>query len=130
MDPPNYRRRFLVSVLRGFIVPPLVVFAASYYVHMCRMHICVLLSIMSIPLNIILRSSISTFSNRRTAYRMGANPIPCAVGRYPGNIDIMFRIVKSFQTGYLMQGFADLLEEYQTNIINTRILWEDQVSDT
>lgn len=126
MDPPNYRRRFLFSFLRAFVVPPIIAYAACYCAHVDGVLVAVLMTL-SPPCSIILRSSIHDYFGRRAASSLGARSIPWAVGKYPGNIDIMFKMVKCLDSGYPMQAFADLLEEHQTTIINTRILWEDQV---
>ena len=49
-------------------------------------------------------------------------------GRWPGNLDVVLRLLKSFEGDYVLQGFADLFEEYGCTTLNTRFFWYDQVS--
>lgn len=56
--------------------------------------------------------------------------IPHVVGKWPGNIDILLRMMKAFKTAYILDVYLDLFEEYQCTTLNTRILWVDQVCAT
>ena len=58
---------------------------------------------------------------------MGAKPITRVRGRWPGNLDVVLRLLKSFESGYVLQGFADLFTEYGCTTLNTRFFWDDQV---
>jgi hypothetical protein len=49
------------------------------------------------------------------------------VGKLPGNIDIMLRLVQARHDRYLLDGFFDLFHEYQTTTLNLRFLWQDKV---
>lgn len=59
---------------------------------------------------------------------LGAEPIPCVRGKWPGNLDVGIRLVRSMNDEYIMQYFAELFDEYGVNTLNTRVLWTDQVS--
>ena len=59
---------------------------------------------------------------------MGTHPITRVCGRWPGNLDIVLRLLKSFEREYVLQAFADLFAEYGCTTLNTRIFWSDQVS--
>ena len=48
-------------------------------------------------------------------------------GKLPGNLDIVFRILACQKTGYMMDVFAELFEEYKATTINLRVLWVDKV---
>jgi hypothetical protein len=85
-------------------------------------------TILSIPLTISTRSFISLRSQDRTAKHLNAQEIPRVKGKWPGNLDIAIRIVNSFEEGYVLQIFADLLREHNTTTVNTRLFWDDQVS--
>ena len=58
---------------------------------------------------------------------MGAKPIKRIRGKWPGNIDVLFRMMKAFKTSYIMDVYLELFQEYQCTTLNTRILWVDQV---
>ena len=64
----------------------------------------------------------------REAARLGAKPVPRIKGKWPGNIDVLFRMMKAFKTAYLMDVYLELFQEYQCTTLNTRILWVDQVA--
>lgn len=49
------------------------------------------------------------------------------VGKLPGNIDVMLRLVRARRDRYLLDGFFDLFYEYQTTTLNLRFLWQDKV---
>lgn len=66
----------------------------------------------------------------RAAKQLNANPIPRVVGKWPGNLDVVLRMVKLFETGYVFQGFSELFAEYQCTTLNTRIFWTDQVGSS
>ena len=60
-------------------------------------------------------------------YQMGAREIPRVVGKWPGNIDVLFKMMKAFKTSYILDVYLQLFEEYQCTTLNTRILWSDMV---
>ena len=37
-------------------------------------------------------------------------------------------MLKSFEDGYVLRGFADLFADYGCTTLNTRFFWDDQVS--
>jgi hypothetical protein len=49
------------------------------------------------------------------------------VGKLPGNIDVMLRLVRARRDRYLLDGFFDLFHEYKTTTLNLRFLWQDKV---
>ncbi|OBZ74591.1 hypothetical protein A0H81_05671 [Grifola frondosa] len=67
------------------------------------------------------------WSNDRRARKLSAIPIPRARGKWPGNIDIMFRFAKDLRTGYALQAMNEILDEYNCETLNTRILWKDNI---
>jgi hypothetical protein len=72
----------------------------------------------------------SEFVHSREMRRVGTRPIPRVVGKWPGNIDILFRMMRSFKTSYLLDPYLELFERHQATTLNLRILWADQVSDS
>lgn len=49
------------------------------------------------------------------------------VGKLPGNVDVMLRLMRARNDRYLFDGFFDLFYEYQTTTLNLRFLWQDKV---
>ncbi|KAI0271299.1 cytochrome P450 [Gloeopeniophorella convolvens] len=125
---PDYRKRILLSLCKALIAPPLLTLLALQWA--CRslsLWASFPLALLSIPITITLRSHYTLLSQDREAARMGAQPITRVRGRWPGNLDIVLRLVKSFESGYVLQGFADLFEEYDCTTLNTRFFWDDQI---
>jgi hypothetical protein len=126
---PDYRKRILVSLAKAFIVPPLLTTLALRL--LCRslsLFIYLPLLLLSIPVAIGLRSQYTLWCQDREAARMGAKVITRVRGRWPGNLDVVLNLLKSFESGYVLQGFADLFAEYGCTTLNTRFFWDDQVS--
>ncbi|KAH9979194.1 cytochrome P450 monooxygenase CYP63 [Russula compacta] len=125
---PDYRSRILLSLARALIAPPLITSlvlrlvcpSAPLWYH-------VLLAFLCIPIATVLRSRYTLWSQDREAARMGAHPITRVCGRWPGNLDIVLRLLKSFERDYVLQAFADLFAEYGCTTLNTRIFWSDQI---
>lgn len=127
LNPKLYRTRLLLDVLRIFILPCVIL---SY---LCRDFGIKLgfLRIVAFPFAIVFWGFLNNIWHdiRSTieAKRMGAKPIKRIRGRWPGNIDILFRMMKAFKTAYIMDVYLELFQEYQCTTLNTRILWVDQV---
>jgi hypothetical protein len=125
---PDYRKRILVSLAKALVVPPLL--ATLVLRILCRsapLWYSLPFALFSIPITIGLRSNYTLWAQDREAARMGAQPITRVRGRWPGNLDIVLRLLKSFEGGYVLQGFADLFSEYGCTTLNTRFFWDDQV---
>ncbi|KAJ7573004.1 cytochrome P450, partial [Mycena floridula] len=71
-----------------------------------------------------LATSLVQFRERRM---LNARPIPCVVGKWPGNIDVLFRILRAMKTSYVLDVYLELFQEYQCTTLNTRILWVDNI---
>jgi hypothetical protein len=127
---PDYRKRILISLAKAFIVPPLLTALALRLLSQSALSLSVYLPLvlLSIPIVIGLRSQYTIWCQDREAARMGAKPITRVCGRWPGNFDVVLRMLKSFESGYVLQGFSDLFEEYGCTTLNTRFFWDDQVS--
>ena len=125
---PDYRKRILLSFTRALIVPPLLTSITLRFT--CRslsLWFYLPLALLSIPLSVVLRSHYALWTQDRDAARFGAQPIPRVCGRWPGNLDVVLRMLKSFESDYVLQGFADLFHEYECTTLNTRFFWDDQV---
>lgn len=127
---PDYRKRILVSLTKALLAPPLLTSLVLRLVCRSSSFWCYLsLALLSIPISVVLRSHYTVWTQDRQAARMGAQPITRVRGRWPGNLDVVLRLVKSFEGGYVLQGFADLFAEYGCTTLNTRFFWDDQVSN-
>ncbi|KAJ7853718.1 cytochrome P450 monooxygenase CYP63 [Mycena olivaceomarginata] len=125
---PDYRRRILVSLVKALFLPPLLSLIVIHLVAGFQLNGFVMMTaILSIPLTISARSYISLWAQDSAARKLGATVIPRVKGKWPGNLDVALRVVKSFEEGYVLQIFADLLHEYHTTTVNTRLFWDDQM---
>ncbi|KAI0056481.1 cytochrome P450 [Artomyces pyxidatus] len=125
---PDYRKRILVSFSKALFLPPIfTVLGLRTLFGQGLSLLTVLLAVLSIPASIIARSQYEEWSQDREAARLGAKSITRVQGKWPGNLDVVLKIVKSFESGYVLQGFADLFEEYKCTTINTRFFWGDQI---
>lgn len=125
---PDYRKRILVSLAKALFLPPLVSLVVLCPVLGFPLGTFSMISAaLSIPFIISARSYASAWSQDRAAKSLNAASIPRVRGKWPGNIDVAVRVVKSFEEGYILQIFADLLQEYNTSTLNTRLFWDDQV---
>lgn len=128
LNPKLYRTRLLLDILRIFVFPCLALF------ELCR-GANVRLGYLAFPAHVgavilwgYVRNIYYDITQLREARQLGAKPVPRIKGKWPGNIDILFRMMKAFKTAYLMDVYLELFQEYQCTTLNTRILWVDQVS--
>lgn len=127
MNPANYRARFLLDLFQTFVLPTLVLsFGFSVFHYRA--------GLFSVPLHLLFilswattRGACSELWHDREAKSLGAKPIPRVVGKWPGNIDILFTMMRAFTTSYVLDVYLQLFEEYQCTTLNLRILWRDSV---
>ena len=127
LNPKLYRTRLLLDVLRIFVFPSLVLSELC-----CQANI--RLGLLTVPAHIsaiilwgYIRNLYYDVRQSREAKRLGARPVPRIKGKWPGNVDVLLRMMKAFKTAYLMDVYLDLFHEYKCTTLNTRILWVDQV---
>jgi hypothetical protein len=125
---PDYRKRILLSLAKALILPPLLT-CIAFRIACPSLSVWYYLpfAFLNIQLAIVIRSHYSVWAQDREAARLGAQPIPRVCGRWPGNLDVVLRMLKSFESDYVLQGFADLFDEYGCTTLNTRFFWDDQV---
>ncbi|KAH9836723.1 cytochrome P450 monooxygenase CYP63 [Rhodofomes roseus] len=124
-----YRTRFLIGVVET-LLPPFILTYVLLTTILGRSgtgFVAALAYISSIPLWISLTSRYSVWKNDRRARQLGAEAIPRAKGRWPGNVDIMLRFAKDLREGYILQAMGEVLDEYGVDTLNTRILWKDNI---
>ncbi|KAJ3550495.1 hypothetical protein NMY22_g446 [Coprinellus aureogranulatus] len=125
----RYRLRFLTDVFKNLVIP-----AAS-------LRLVLWWSDIQLPLYqllplypafiaawTIINAQLTAFQQSREARSLNARQIPRVVGKWPGNLDILLRMMNAFKTSYVAQVYLQLFEEYRCTTLNLRILWNDTVS--
>ena len=130
MHPKHYRVRIFFDICRGFVFPVACLWLVVSLENIQLGRATIPCYILAIMLWAGARVYYSDFIQSRETKRLGARPIPCVVGRLPGNIDILFSMIRSFKRSYLFDPYLELFERYQATTLNMRILWTDQVSDS
>jgi hypothetical protein len=128
-----FRTRLLLeTLLPTFLAPPLLAaillrFTSHWPLIFLENFPRLLLYFSSIPLCFILRVQVIEWKQYREAERLGARMIPRIRGKWPGNLDILWRIMRSTETHYHMDWAKEMMEEVGSTTINTRMLWGNQV---
>jgi hypothetical protein len=127
MNPARYRVRLFLDLCRTIVLPSIVL---SFALNLAQQR----LGLLKIPIHAIFiitwassKGALSKFIQDREARRLGAKPIPRIVGKWPGNIDILLKMLRAFKTSYVLDVYLKLFEEYQCTTLNTRIFWSDNV---
>lgn len=127
LNPKFYRIRLFLDVLRIFVIPSVALRELCRYNGLS-------LGLLSIPAYLsaiifwgFLRNVHYDYRVKLDAKRLGAKPITRIKGKWPGNIDVLLRMMKAFKTAYLMDVYLELFQEYKCTTLNTRILWVDQI---
>lgn len=129
MHPRHYRIRILLDILRGIVLPAVAVSLVTSYFNVRLGYTTIPCWTFAVALWAGTRILWSEMIQQREAKRLGARPIPRVIGKWPGNIDVLFKMMRSFKTSYLVNTYLDLFDEYKATTLNLRILWEDQVGD-
>lgn len=124
----NFRRRIIIDIFRAIVLPPLTLSLLARLLHLRFGYWSLPAYLLSILLAAIAKVQHTQLVQRREAEQLGARPIPCVVGKWPGNIDVMLRMRKAFASSYIYNPYLELFEEYQCTTLNTRFLWMDNVS--
>ncbi|CAE7113403.1 unnamed protein product [Rhizoctonia solani] len=101
----NHRLVWLTSLARFIGYPAFVLTAALRLVdvHPGSILLCGLYVIV-IPIFWGFRNTVRDASRARTANRLGARIVPRVKGKWPGNIDLMIKLVGSLESGYVAEG--------------------------
>ncbi|KAK7443501.1 hypothetical protein VKT23_015674 [Stygiomarasmius scandens] len=126
VKPGNYRARLLLDLCQVVVLPVLVLLVLTriYETHLWWP---LPTYILFIALWAVAKGLIEDILQSQERYRLGAKAIPCVVGKWPGNIDVLLRMMRAFKTSYLMDVYLELFEEYQCTTLNLRILWRDSI---
>ncbi|KAF5345213.1 hypothetical protein D9756_011554 [Leucocoprinus leucothites] len=126
-QPSNFRARLFMDLFSALIIPPVVL---SLVLRLCAIRpgrLTPLLYLIFILGWAISKGAYASSKQRRLAEQLGARPVPCVVGKWPGNIDILLKMMGSFKTSYVLDVYLQLFEEYQCTTLNLRILWGDNI---
>lgn len=128
MHPANFRARLFKDLFSAFAIPSAVLYALLRYYN-------VHLGLFAPPVYFLFflgwatsKGAYTVHKQRQLAKQLGSRPVPCVIGKWPGNIDILLRMMRAFKTSYVLDVYLQLFEEYQCTTLNLRILWADNVS--
>ncbi|TFK22513.1 cytochrome P450 monooxygenase CYP63 [Coprinopsis marcescibilis] len=128
MHPGNYRARVLSDLCQSFLLPVVSARILLIYFDLPLSRLQTnFLSLAAIVAWAILRSAGIDYLQRTQARALQARAIPQVLGRWPGNIDVLFRMMKDFRTSYILDVYLQLFEEYKCTTLNLRILWRDTI---
>jgi hypothetical protein len=124
----HWRTRFLLNVVQLLAFPLLFVsFITRYYGLHLSIPSQVLLSFITITSYIYTTSQWNQHVIHREAFKLNCRTIPIAKGKWPGNLDLLLRLLRSPKTSYAAAWMFDLFREYQMNTINLRPLGVDLI---
>lgn len=129
MHPKHYRIRLLFDICHGFASPIACVSFAAFLKNIRLGYATIPCHILAVVLWVGARILYADFIQWREMKRLCARPIPRVAGKWPGNVDILFSMMRSYKTSYLVDTYLELFEKYQSTTLNLRILWADQVCD-
>lgn len=127
MNPSHYRLRLALDLWRIVVTPSL---AFAVILRLTRWQhgwLSLPAYFAFITLWAVFKREWMLLSQRREAQQIGAAPIPCVLGKWPGNIDILLRMMRDFKNSYILDVYLNLFEEYQCTTLNLRILWTDTI---
>jgi hypothetical protein len=128
MNPAYYRVRLLFDVWQSLLLPILLLRLGLFWLKISTSSLYFApLSVASILLWAAAKTCWNALGQHREIKALNARPIPRVVGRWPGNLDILLRMMKDFKTSYILDVYLQLFEEYQCTTLNLRILWRDSV---
>ncbi|KAJ3765933.1 hypothetical protein FB446DRAFT_794570 [Lentinula raphanica] len=120
---PEHRQHLLLSLAKSILTPPAVTCLILYATGPNASAFSATVAMLSIPIFVVLRRSKYALSREDLmTTQLNTRIILRGVGKWPGNIDVAMRIVKSFQNQYFLQGFVDLFDEHKSLTISTHIL--------
>ncbi|KAF8519633.1 cytochrome P450 [Hysterangium stoloniferum] len=120
----HYRVQLLFCIFQGLVLPPAVSYVLLSRIPLHLPHPALLVfSILSVPL-------LNILGTRYTAYRaskLQALPIPVVRGRWPGNVDVLMRLLIGVKEGYINETLKEMCEECASPTINLRVMWVNQL---
>jgi hypothetical protein len=127
-DHSQVRLRFLRDAANTCIIPCVILAVALKITQVRLGYLTIPTLIAFIFLFAYIRALAHDYGQARLAGKLGARPIPCVVGKWPGNIDLIPRLLADLKSGYMQDVFLELFHEYQSTTLNLKILWSDKAS--
>jgi hypothetical protein len=128
-SPGRYRVRFLVDTFEVIVLPVALLRLMLWWFDIHPpFHQVIPLYPASIAICKIATVLWRSLQQSREARSLNARQVPRVVGKWPGNFDILLRMIRAFKTSYVGDVYLQLFEEYQTTTLNLRVLWSDTVS--
>ncbi|KAL0948004.1 hypothetical protein HGRIS_010626 [Hohenbuehelia grisea] len=128
MHPRHYRTRLFLDFCRALGLPSVALSALLWstdtHLHWCLLPLAYLAFAITWAIG---KGARNNLLQSREACQLDARPIPRVVGKWPGNIDVLLRMLKAFRTSYVLDVYLQLFEEYHCTTLNTRILWCDNI---
>lgn len=96
----------IIQALANLSVPALSVFGSLYVLnYIVRISLPPALKwtlvIFAGPIILIVRGLFTSLNRKREMRDLGAREVPAVPGKWPGNLDVLFHLLKAFETGYL-----------------------------
>lgn len=127
MDPSNFRLRLALDLSRIIVAPSLAFLVVVRLFRWNPRWLSLPAYITFMVLYTISKRQWTRLLQHREAQQLGAAHIPQVVGKWPGNIDVLLRMMRDFKSSYILDVYLRLFEEYQCTTLNLRILWTDTV---
>ncbi|KAG6811218.1 hypothetical protein H0H92_008479 [Tricholoma furcatifolium] len=128
MDPKYFRTRLFFDLCNTIAVPVIVLsLLLNFSGHRLPGLFVVPSQLASIIVWAFAKRTLLDLRQRREAKQLGAKPIPRVVGKWPGNIDVLLKMLKAFKTAYVVDVYQQLFDEYQCTTLNLYIFWADQI---
>ncbi|KAF9530727.1 cytochrome P450 monooxygenase CYP63 [Crepidotus variabilis] len=125
--PSQYRLRLLEDLFRTLGLPVIILYSLLTLLEWRLGK----LTFIAYPTLILIwastRGSYESFRQRRAAQKLQASLIPQVVGKWPGNLDILLKMMSTIKTSYIQDAYLQLFKEHQSTTLNLRILWRDNI---
>lgn len=127
-DPSHYRLRLLKNLLETIGVPVALLYL-GLTIFKWRLGA---LALLCYPCFIIAWASLmgtyDELRQKRAAEKLHTALIPRVVGKLPGNVDVLWKMMRNFKESYIQEVYLQFFRDYGCTTLNLRILWRDNVS--
>ncbi|KXN82490.1 Cytochrome P450 52E2, partial [Leucoagaricus sp. SymC.cos] len=125
--PANFRARLFMDLVSAFAIPSITLYSILQFCDIRLGYLAPVGYLLFILCWAISRGTYSSCKQHQLAEQLGVKPVPCVVGKWPGNVDILFKMMSAFKTSYVLDVYLQLFEEYQCTTLNLRILWGNNI---
>ncbi|GJJ15754.1 hypothetical protein Clacol_010032 [Clathrus columnatus] len=110
-----------------FLLPVLTYFVLSVNYTTIPRYLKLVIALASIFVRLLFASYYRSFNQRRRAAKLNAIPIPIVRGSWPGNVDVLMRLLNGWKRGYINETLRDIFQEIGSPTVNLNILGVDQI---